>query len=100
MTLKNHYKNSFEIIKKHKKPIFMIFTLYAVSLLCGIIYYNLTYEGFSSIEVKEGYYQTIKEIELNKNFFVNFFKIFTHNITASLFRMLGGIALGIIPFSY
>ncbi len=97
MTLKDYYKESFEIIKKNKKIIFIIVILYAVPLLAGILHYNLTYEGFSSIEAKDGYYQAMKEINFNENFFVNFFKIFTQNIIASLFRIFGGILLGIIP---
>ena len=97
MILKDYYKESFEIIKNNKKIIFIIVILYAASLLGGMVYYNLTYVGFSSIEAKEGYYQTMKEINFNENFFVNFSKIFTHNIIASIFRIIGGILLGIIP---
>lgn len=97
MLLKNHYKKSFEIIKENKKIIFIILSLYAASLLSGLIYNYFTYEGFLSIEAKESYYQAIKEINFSENFINNFIKIFTHNIIASLFRIISGILLGIIP---
>ena len=95
--LNNYYKRSFEIIKKNKNIIFIILILYAISLLGGIIYHYFTYQGFSSVEIKESYYQNMKEIYFSKNFIDNFIKIFTHNIIASIFRIIGGILLGIIP---
>ncbi len=97
MALKGYYRSSMETIKKNKKIISIITMVYAVSLLAGMVYYNVTYDGFSSIEEKEGFYQAMKEINFDENFFVNFSKIFIHNFIASLLRIGGGIVFGIIP---
>ena len=97
MKIKDYYKQSFDILKKNKKIFLIVLILYLASLLGGIIYYNLTYEGFSSIEAKEDYQRVMAEINFRDNIIGNFINLFTHNIIASLFRIIGGILLGIIP---
>ena len=74
--------------------------LYFLSFIIGILYYNSTYEGFSSVETKEGYYEFIRGVNFSDNFAGNFINIFVHNLIASLVRILGGILLGVIPIFF
>ena len=97
MNIKDYYKKSFNILKRNKKIILIIFVLYLVFLLGGTIYHNLTYEGFSSSEVRDAFFEDIKETILGDNFIDNFIEIFSNNIIASLFMIIGGVFLGIIP---
>ena len=95
--LREYYKKSFELIKNNKKIIYSISLLYLLVLIGGIFYYYNTYRGFSTVEDKEAYYQVMKEINFKDNLFQNFWYIFSHNLIASLFRIIGGILLAIIP---
>ena len=90
MNIKDYYKKSFNILKRNKKIILIIFVLYLVFLLGGTIYHNLTYEGFSSSEVRDAFFEDIKETILGDNFIDNFIEIFSNNIIASLFMVPNG----------
>ena len=97
MNIKNHYINSYNLIRKNRKIIIFIFILYVVSLSVGIIFYSQSYGGFSSVEVKDAYYQWIGETNNKGGFADNFFYLFFHNAQASLLQIISGIFLGIIP---
>ncbi len=97
MGIKDYYKQSFDILKKNKKIILIVLILYLASLFGGIVYNNLTYQGFSSTEAKEDYYKVMREINFSDNFIGNFINIVAHNVLASIFTIIGGILLGMIP---
>ena len=97
INLKKYYKKSFEIIKENKKIIYFVGLIYLLSFIGGFLYYNSTYEGFSSDEVKTSYMEWYKSDVLKDNFFDNFTTIFPHNIIASLFRIISGLLFAVFP---
>ncbi len=101
MTIKGYYHQSFEIIKRNKKIILALTALYILVLVSGLIYNSMTYtNSFSSEDAKQAYDEFFKTTMVKDTFIGNFIYIFSHNIIASLFRIVTGIVLGIIPVFY
>ena len=101
MDIKKYYQQSFEIIKRNKKIIFILTALYILFLVSGLIYNSITYtSSFSSEDAKKAYNEFFKTTIVKDTFIGNFIYIFSHNIIASLFRIVTGIVLGIIPIFY
>ena len=70
-------------------------------MIVGLFYSNLVYESsFGSEEVKQSYEEFIISVKFQDTFLGNFVFISSRNIVASAFRIVVGIAGGLIPVIY